>query len=281
MTQAGAAATLALGLSIAFASAGWAADQDLKGFDCIIEPNQMVELGSPVPGVIDEMLVDRGDKVAKGQLVARLKSDLEQAAVNLAQAQANYNAEVASAKAQHDFAARKADRTEELFAKKAVPFHVKDEADTEQVLAAMELQQARQNHHIARLQLAHAEQNLRLRSMISPIDGVVMERRMSPGERIEDQPAMVLAEIDPLRVEVIIPVEYLGSIEPGMQALIVPEVPKDQQYRGAVSLVDPVADAASGTFGVRVELPNPKGTIAAGVGCRVSFSDSSGLAASP
>lgn len=118
MTQAGAAATLALGLSIAFASAGWAADQDLKGFDCIIEPNQMVELGSPVPGVIDEMLVDRGDKVAKGQLVARLKSDLEQAAVNLAQAQANYNAEVASAKAQHDFAARKADRTEELFAKK-------------------------------------------------------------------------------------------------------------------------------------------------------------------
>ena len=46
--------------------------------DCLIEPNMMIELSSPVPGVLDTISVDRSDTVAKGQIVATLKSDIEQ-----------------------------------------------------------------------------------------------------------------------------------------------------------------------------------------------------------
>ena len=53
--------------------------------DCLIEPNMMIELSSPVSGVLDSISVDRSDAVKKGQIVARLKSDVEQVKVKASQ----------------------------------------------------------------------------------------------------------------------------------------------------------------------------------------------------
>ena len=65
--------------------------------------------------------------------------------------------------------------------------------------------------------------------------------------------------------------ELLGTIKVGMQAEVTPENPVGQVYKAKVTIVDRVIDAASGTFGVRLELPNPKYRLPAGLKCRVSF----------
>lgn len=65
--------------------------------------------------------------------------------------------------------------------------------------------------------------------------------------------------------------ELLGAIKVGMQADITPENPVGQVYKAKVTIVDRVIDAASGTFGVRLELPNPKYLLPAGLKCKVSF----------
>ena len=99
----------------------------------------------------------------------------------------------------------------------------------------------------------------------------MVERYVSPGEYVDNQPLMQLAKIDPLRVEVIIPAQMFGRIVPGMTAAIVPELPQYGEHSATVQIVDKVIDPASNTFGVRLELPNREQLLPAGLRCTVRF----------
>jgi len=242
-------------------------------FDCVIQPTEFVELSSSVPGIIDTIAVDRSDPVEKGQEVARLKSDVEQAQVDLSKQRAGFDSEIESKRASLNFARRSQQRTQKLFNKKAVPFHVLDEAKTDAILAATELRTAQQNKRMAELELARAEATLALRTVRSPISGVVVERLKAPGEFIEDTPILRIAQLDPLRVEVIVPVGKFGTIKDGMRAEVTPELARKRKYIAQVTIVDKVVDAASGTFGVRLELPNPGNFIPGGLRCNLTFFD--------
>lgn len=98
-----------------------------------------------------------------------------------------------------------------------------------------------------------------------------MKRELSAGEYVSDKPILVIARINPLNVEVIIPARRYGAVVPGMTAEVRPEAPVGGVYHGKVVIVDKVIDAASGTYGVRVELPNPNLKLPAGLKCRVRF----------
>jgi len=82
---------------------------------------------------------------------------------------------------------------------------------------------------------------------------------------------MQIARINPLYVEVVVPVEVFGKIEKGMRAEVSPEFPASRTYSARVIIVDKVIDAASGTFGVRLKLPNPDYLLPAGLKCKVVF----------
>jgi len=105
----------------------------------------------------------------------------------------------------------------------------------------------------------------------SPVSGVVVERFLNPGEYVENTPILKLAQIDPLNVEVILPVGMWGAVKPGMEAQVLPEAPVGGYYTAKVAIVDRIIHAASGTFGVRLELPNPDYRIPAGLKCQVVF----------
>jgi membrane fusion protein, multidrug efflux system len=210
----------------------------------VMEPNEVIEVSSQVPGIIDEVLVERGDRVKKGQVLARLKADMERIAVRLAEAQVQ-------------FSLRKAERNEELYESQLVSIHDKDELETEILMH--------------RLQAEEAAQRLAMRTIRSPTEGVVTERFHAPGEYIGADPVVTVARLNPLNVEVIAPVELLSRITEGTQAEVRPEAPTGGTYVGEVVLVDQIIDAASGTFGVRVELPNEGYMLPAGLKCTVHF----------
>ena len=90
-------------------------------------------------------------------------------------------------------------------------------------------------------------------------------------EHTKQTPVLKLAQIDPLRIEVIVPVAQLGRIAVGMRAEVTPETPVTGVFQARVTVVDRVVDAASGTFGVRLELPNPAYRLPAGLKCKVRF----------
>lgn len=213
-------------------------------YEGLIEPSEVVNVGSQVRGILEEIMVERGDRVKKGQVIVTLNANIEKAAVNLARARV-------------EFSRRKVLRNRDLYKKKLISIHDKDEMETEL--------------RITELQFREAEAKLELRTIHSPVDGVVVERFLGPGEYVGEEPIMKIARIDPLYVEVVVPVEKFGTIKKGMKAEVRPEPPLRGRYRARVIIVDRVMDAASGTFGVRLELANPSYYLPAGLKCRVVF----------
>jgi RND family efflux transporter MFP subunit len=243
--------------------------------DCVINPSVVADLGSAVPGVLSDVRVDRSDFVERGTVLAELESGAEAATVELARARASLTSEVELRRANAAFGNRQHERTKDLFERKVLSTNEMDERQTEARVANIQLRQALDNQRLARLEQIRAEEVLSRRVIQSPITGVVMERFKSVGEYVEDQPVVRVAQLDPLHVEVIVPVEQLGKIRPGMQAEIWSEVVADTAWKATVSRVDRVADVASGTYGVRLSLPNPDHRIPAGLRCRMSWLEQS------
>jgi membrane fusion protein, multidrug efflux system len=127
------------------------------------------------------------------------------------------------------------------------------------------------NRRLADLELQRTTAEVALRTIKSPVNGVVVERFMHPGEFPKQEKILKIARIDPLRVEAYAPVAMLGKIAVGMTAHVKPESPLTGEYTAKVVVVDRVVDAASGTFGVRMELPNPHLKLPAGLKCSVLF----------
>jgi RND family efflux transporter MFP subunit len=238
---------------------------------CIIEPNQVVEIGSPITGLIEAIPVERAEVVEEGQVLVMLESHVEKAAVELARKRAGMDEGVKAGKARHQLGKTKSSRVNRLFEQDAMSKELKDEAETEAELARLELVRARKEKQLAALELEKALAVLERRTIHSPISGVVVERKMSPGERVDQETILKVAQIDPLRVEVILPSSMFGAIQEGARATVVPEFPGDTVHVANVTIVDRVIDAASGTFGVRMELPNPEHAIPGGVHCQVRF----------
>lgn len=217
-----------------------------SALDCLLAPYMEVDVGSPIDGVLETVAVDRGDFVQKGQVVAKLRSGVEAAAVEVSRARI-------------EFSRRKVERNETLYQKQLISEQERDEMVTESRLQEQELKRE--------LEV------LKLRTITSPINGIVVERRLVPGEltRADKSVVLKLAQINPLNVEVIAPAALFGTVRIGMSGAVnlAPFFPGTHKAR--VVVVDKVIDAASGTLGIRLELPNPGYKIPAGIHCSVHF----------
>lgn len=251
--------------------------QDLTGLDCMIEPHSVADVSTREEGVIEKILVKRGDTVKKGQVVAKLESKLEAITLELAKARANMMGEIESRKATLEYMKRQRDRIDDLYAKKSVSFNEKDKADTDVRLAETELQLALDNQVIRKIEHERAAQRLALRSIRSPVDGVVVDVLLVPGESVEDRAReiMTIAEVDPLNIEVIMPADLYGSVEIGATAEVTPLIPGAEVRFTEVAVVDRTIDAASDTFGVQLQLPNGDHAIPGGVRCNIDLQSGS------
>lgn len=240
--------------------------------NCRIEPFTVVALSSPVIGVIREVLVDKNSQVQKGSIVAYLESDVEAATLELRRVQAELNSDVDAQRLQMDFSQRTLERVSNLYDKKVASFTELDKAKTERAIAAQQLQQSLDRKRQAQLEFKRAEADLQKRTLISPIDGIVVERFKQPGERIDFEPVLKIAHLDPLKVEVYAPSSVYGIIKEGMKATVTPELGSlAKSYSAEVVLVDQVIDGPSNTFGIRLSIPNPEHKIPSGLKCKVSF----------
>lgn len=225
-------------------SAGVRANAETLELECLLEPHLTVKIGSPVPGTLASVAVERAQVVREGQVVATVDSRAQVAAVALA-------------KTRVEFTARRVERNRDLYEGELLSPQQRDEIETEAALARLELQER--------------ETQVEIRQIRSPLDGVVVERFRGPGEYVQETEIMSLAQIDPLNVEVVVPVGYFGKIRPGMVAEVRPEAPVEDVFRARVTVVDKVIDAASSTFGVRLEIPNPDLALPSGLRCSVAF----------
>jgi RND family efflux transporter MFP subunit len=212
--------------------------------DCLIEPYMTVELATTVSGIVKVVNVDRGDIIRTGQILAQLDAEVEKA-------------NVARERARAEFASKKYHRMRELY--------------KEQMVSAQQMEESKADSDLAAAELKKATELLNQRTVFSPFNGVVVDRYVSPGELVESKKVLKVAQINPLSVEVIAPISMLGEFKQGARMRVVPEGPKSDSYEARVKLVDRVVDAPSGTYRVRLALPNPKHQISAGMRCRAQL----------
>ncbi len=239
--------------------------------DCVIQPSEVVDVGTAVPGVIEAIHFHRGQSVKKGSVLAAIRSDVDRAALKVAKARAAQKTptEIREQSAQLGAVTEKRNRI--LASKNLVSKQAMDEVAAEKRIAELQVEQERENRRIAELEARRLNEVLRQREIRSPVEGVVMERLKSVGEYIEDQGIVRVAQLDPLHIEVIVPVDHLGQVVPGMTARVTALVPGAQAQVATVEHVDRIADAASGTFGAQLTLPNPGHKVPAGLRCDLEF----------
>lgn len=261
-----------LGTALVFAGIVLAGVMSAAGaeLDCLMQPREIVTVSAPVEGVLDRVAVDRGDAVEIGAVLATLESSLERNAVDIARARSAQDYAIKASQARVDFGARSLLRTGDMFKKNLVPLKELDEAETARILAEYSLMEAHEQKRLADLDLERAQAALALRTIKSPINGVVMERLRHPGELASrEHPIVRIARLDPLRVEVFVPIALYGKVAVGQRTVVIPEAPLNRAIEARVIVVDKVADAASSTFGVRLEIANPGNRLPAGLKCKV------------
>lgn len=262
-----------LSLSLLFASVTLAESVEGKDFDCLMEPKTRVMVGASTQGVIQKIHVRRGDYVEKGQLLATLDARLEQAELKYARMRSEMNSEIQAREADVRLAQLTQQRVSDLYRKNLAPAQQRDEAQAALEVARMSLQQAKDTKRLNEQEYARVREVVAQHVIRSPISGVVVDQVAFPGEFIYENPLMVIAQVDPLKVEAILPARYFGRVSNGMLSKVYPEIELDKPLEAPVASVDQVIDSASGTFVVHLELPNPDNAVPGGQRCRLAFGD--------
>jgi RND family efflux transporter MFP subunit len=242
---------------------------------CLIEPSARIVIKSPIAAVIAQIPVDRGSVVRKGQTLVTLESTEEQAALASARYRAVMEGQMQAAESRVVYLREKLERRQSLQQQNFVSTQDRDDVAAEARTAAAELVAAKDARELARLDTQRMAAVLGKHTIVSPANAIVTELLQHPGEMAQAGETagaiLKLAQIDPLKVEMVLPIARHGRLKPGDVVIVKPESPFKGAYKATVRVVDRVMDPASGTFGVRLELPNPNGSISAGVRCSVEF----------
>lgn len=242
-----------------------------QALGCLIEPWRVSDVGSPVIGVVESTPVERGQRVQAGQVLATLRADVERQTLSVAQTKAEAMGELRAAEANAELARQKFARARDLANQDFISSQALEQARAEAAVAENRLAQAREQRDVYAREHALAQAQLGLRTIRSPIAGVVVERYLSVGERVEEKPIYRVAMVHPLRVEVVLPAHAYGAVREGMKASVAPDFPGANPREARITLVDRVIDGASNTFRVRLELPNADHALPAGLRCTADF----------
>jgi RND family efflux transporter MFP subunit len=265
------AATFAATLAATLSAAG-AETPPLAPVSCLIEPEAVVQLATAVAGVVAEVNVDRGDRVTAGQPIARLDGRVEEIARDLARTRATNLGRVRSLEARLAFLEAQAERMTALSDRSAISATQADEARMQAAMAREELAEARLAVRPAAIEAAPAAGPLEQKTVRAPFDGLITERLLSPGEYRDGQTHIAtIVRLDVLRVEAFAPIAYFPHLAVGQTVIIRPEAPIGGAHTATITVIDRVFDAATGTFGFRMALPNPDLALPAGLRCEVEF----------
>jgi RND family efflux transporter MFP subunit len=230
-----------------------------QSVEAITRPSADVALSFVRAGQVAEVLVKEGDAVEAGQLLARQDDTAEQIQLAQLKAEAEDTVRVEAAEAQL------AQKREDL---KKLEWAQKEGAATEWEVAharlevrigELSLELARFEREQAGRKFEEAKAQLERMRLCSPVAGLVEEVKVEPGEAAEPMAAVIrVVKIDPLWVEVPAPLVQGRRLRAG-QAAAVAFPGEEISVSGKVVYMAAVADAASDTLSVRVEVPNPSG----------------------
>jgi len=186
-----------------------------------------VEVPAKVAGQVGRLFVEEGDRVKAQQVLARL----DERELELQLRESEIRAKNAKAMLE---------RTKNMFEKKLVSQENLDDV-------RYQYESAQAAYETARLKVEYT--NIR-----SPIDGIVTQRLIEIGQRVNvNQPAFQVADFDPLRAVIHIPEREMHRVRVGQVAEITAEALPGKTFTGKVRMISPIVDPTSGTVKVTID----------------------------
>jgi HlyD family secretion protein len=265
-----------------------------------IEPLTKVEVKSKASGIVEKILVDAGQHVSQGQVLAELdkeqlraavaeqSANLEAAQAALQAADASYQKNLVDAEGPDvPFLKNDMDRAHDLYKQGLIALNAMQDAEKNYRLAVNRQLSAQRNAEMSRAQVAQAkaqiaqaqaaldsaDENLRYATITSPIDGEVLSRDVEVGDAVSSilvlgsQATLVMTLGDTSEVYVRGKVDEsdIGKVYLGQAARIVVESFKDKTFQGKVTKISPLGVEKDNvtTFEVRVSIQNSTGELRA------------------
>lgn len=226
-------------------------------------------------GTVFSLPVKRGSVVKKGDILIQLEDREGESLVALYKLRAESDVEVQSAAAKYELSQVEEKRVKDLLQKGSATSYEAEKARVSALVAKLEWDLARQQHMETRLQLEQAEARHERFIMRAPIDGRVEAILVAEGEAVETgKPVLRLVATDPLWIDAPVPIEdtVKNKMKTGDPAWIQTKLAGSNQYlKGEIIFIADVAEAASGTRTVQIEVPNKQG-LPAGEPVVVTFS---------
>jgi len=239
-----------------------------------LKARETVLLSPKVPGNVEAVLVDIGDRVKTGEVVVRL--DRTNFELTVKQAQAAFSATEAAipqAEAQFEQAEKEYRRASELLTEKVIPQSRFEAAEAAYKTAREAVSSAKAQRDRAKAALESAMEHLRDADIRSPIAGIVVERNVEIGQAVGPGPEILrIVDQTSLKADVDLPETDIDRVVTGIPAVVTVDSFPEQEFRGSVTVLNPMVDRKTRTFRVRVEAPNPTGKLVDGMFARVVLS---------
>jgi len=202
-------------------------------FSSNLEAESKVEVHSEAKRLVRELLVEEGDRVAKGRVLLRLQDEEQRSAL-------------AKVKSQLDKAEREYVRQQQLY--------------TQQLISEQAFADA--TYAVEQLRLTHtdSERELSYTEVKAPIAGTVTARRVNLGDQVQiGQHLFDIVDFDSLVALVFVPEKHLGEMRSGLEARVSAQVAGGMDHVGRIKRIAPVVDPKTGTVKVTVDVAGQAG----------------------
>ncbi|MGN2245487.1 efflux RND transporter periplasmic adaptor subunit [Frateuria sp. GZRR35] len=246
-----------------------------------VTARRQATVSAQITGTLTDVLIEEGDHVTKGQVLARLEDSAYRANLDAAQASARAAlAQVGQLQAQLIQARHDAARQDALVGRGLVAKQAAEQAHTQVDALAAQLNAQRRQAEAAQAQAQVAQVDFDYTVVRAPFDGVVTDKAAQVGEIISPLSAGggftrtgvgTIVDMDSLEVDVDVNEAYIGRVKPHMPAEAVLDAYPDWHIPAHVIAIVPAADRGKATVKVRVALENKDQRIVPDMGVRVSF----------
>ena len=276
--------------TVAIGSGGTASASVLDATGYVVA-RRMATVSAKITGKVREVLIEEGQRVEAGDVMARLDPVDADAQRNLSASQLEAaQSQIVGTQAQLKEAEANAARLGALVAQKLVSRAQFEQAVAQRDALRAQVATAQRNAQVARNSLAIASNGVDNTIVRAPFAGIIIAKSAQPGEIVSPLSAGggftrtgigTIVDMDSLEVEVEVGEAFIGRVKPGMRTETVLNAYQDWKIPGKVIAIIPAADRGKATVKVRVGLDAKDPRIVPDMGARVGFLDDARPAAQP
>lgn len=200
--------------------------------NCTLEAQKQIDIFAKISGEVKQILIEEGDVVEDGALLARL--DEKEASLSLREANVK-------------------------LANNTLLYERSKRTYNDKIISKEEFEGYKLNYEMAEVEYEKKRLELDYYTIISPIQGTVIGRHIEIGDTVKkEQILFTIATLDRIYAKIYVPEKELNKLKEGQAAYITTESIPDVQFKASVKLINPAVEAKSGTVKVTLEIDDEK-----------------------